>query len=115
VGIAYHDHSDGEQDPPAAKTLALLQYHGRGGCYAQQGGVPMDGLYKRLSHVRGDRLGGGGVVLWKGTVGMVKAPSGASSAELKRPGSARAFLVNTLPSAATTLRLCALALPPPSS
>jgi hypothetical protein len=52
------------------------------------------------------------VVSWKGSVGMMKAPSGASSADLERQGSARAFLVNTLPSA-TTLRLRELAIPPP--
>lgn len=91
--------------------LLALRCEACGGAsgHVQQGGIPMDGLHNRLCHLCGDRQRVGAKRGWCGlgaSVGMMKAmpvPGGASSVPLSRQGSARAFLVNTLPS---TYRRC---------
>lgn len=62
----YHDHGDGQQNPPATMLLACTPRSQDGG-YAQQRRIPMDRLHDRLAHLSGDGQIGeakrGGVVL----------------------------------------------------
>ena len=97
----YHDHGDGQQNPPAAVLLADTPRNRTIG-YVQQRRIPMDRLHDRLAHLCGDGyIGGarrGGVVSLQCGDDGSHVPSGASSAGLSRQGSARDLLVNTLPS-----------------